>query len=117
MFKKPTYSELQRRVAELEVQLQLLAEITYCKRAEEEVQRLLSAVQEEKESLSCLLNSISDEVWFADTNRKFTLANPSAVQEFRLSSPDQTDVERLAASLEVLLYARKVDWMLKDRRC
>jgi PAS domain S-box-containing protein len=76
-------------------------DVTRRKQAEEEVQKLLSAAQEEKEKLSFLLNSISDEVWFADTNRKIKLTNPSAVQEFRLNSQDRIDVEKLAASLEV----------------
>jgi len=64
--------------------------------------RLLSAVTVEKEKLACLISSIADEVWFADTSRKFTLANPSAVREFGLKSAEDFDVEKLAASLEVL---------------
>jgi PAS domain S-box-containing protein len=76
-------------------------DITERKRAEEEVKRLLSLVQEERDRLSSLLDSISDEVWFADTNRKFTLANPSAVREFNLDQSGAIDVEKLAESLEV----------------
>ena len=49
-----------------------------------------------------LLNSISDEVWFTDTNKKFTLANPAAVREFGLDPTKGMGVEQLAASLEVL---------------
>ncbi|MCX5684584.1 MAG: PAS domain S-box protein [Planctomycetota bacterium] len=79
----------------------VFTDITERKRAEQEVQRLLSAVQEEKERLSCLLNSIGDEVWFADTHRQFTLANPAAAREFRLGPTDGIDVEKLAANLEV----------------
>ena len=79
----------------------LESEIEVRKRAEEDVKSLLSTVQEEKERLSCLVNGISDEVWFADTNRKFTLANPSAIREFSLGSPHGGDVATLAASLEV----------------
>jgi PAS domain S-box-containing protein len=89
-----------RRQAE-ETSADLLREVTERKRAEEEVQRLLTAVQEEKDRLSCLLNSISDEVWFADTNGKFTLANPSAVREFIVELTGSVDVEKLAESLEV----------------
>ncbi|HEX9023604.1 MAG TPA: histidine kinase dimerization/phosphoacceptor domain -containing protein [Geobacteraceae bacterium] len=79
----------------------LESEIEVRKRAEEEVKRLLASVQEEKERLSCLVNGISDEVWFADPNGTFTLANPSAVREFSLGSPFGGDVSALAASLEV----------------
>jgi PAS domain S-box-containing protein len=57
---------------------------------------------QERDRLSSLLNSITDEVWFADTEKKFTLANPSAIKEFKLKPTDQgVDVENLAATLEV----------------
>ncbi|MCZ7402797.1 MAG: PAS domain S-box protein [Candidatus Methanoperedens sp.] len=76
-------------------------DITERKQAEEENQRLFNAVQEEKDRLSSLVNSINDEIWFADTRKRFTLANPSALQEFGFSSVDGIDVEKLAESLEV----------------
>jgi two-component system, chemotaxis family, sensor kinase Cph1 len=75
-------------------------DITERKRAEEQKQLLLEAVQEERDKLSALINSISDEVWFADKNKKFTLANPSALHEFGLVSGG-IDVEKMAKSLEV----------------
>ncbi|MGA9099179.1 MAG: PAS domain S-box protein, partial [Methanotrichaceae archaeon] len=78
---------------ELQISLEELA-------AAEKNRRLLTAVQEERDKLSALVNSISDEVWFADTQKKFTLANPSALREFGLAS-GEVDVEKLAASLEV----------------
>ena len=55
---------------------------------------------EEKDRLSALINSIGDEVWFADTDKTFTLANPSALREFGFGAADGIDVE-MAASLEV----------------
>ena len=79
----------------------LVADITERKRAEEETRRLLAAVQEEKDRLSTLINSISDEVWFADTQGRFTLANPSALREFSLGDAPAVDVETLAAGLDV----------------
>jgi PAS domain S-box-containing protein len=69
--------------------------------ADAERQRLLAAVEEEKDRLSALVHSISDEIWFADTQGRFTLANPSALREFRLEE-GRVDVETLAAGLEVL---------------
>ncbi len=75
-------------------------DITERKRVELEKQLLLDAVQAEKDKLSALVNSISDEVWFADINKKFTLANPSAIREFGLVS-QEVDVEKMAATLEV----------------
>ena len=46
-------------------------DITERKKSEEETQRLLGAVQQERDRLSSLLNSINDEVWFADIEKKF----------------------------------------------
>jgi PAS domain S-box-containing protein len=77
-------------------------DITDRKKAEQESERLLELVKQERDRLSSLVNSISDEVWFANTDRKFTLINPSAVREFKLGQSDRSvDVENLAASLEV----------------
>ena len=79
----------------------LRAEVIERQRMEAEARRLLAAVQEEKDRLSALVNSIQDEVWFADTNKKFTLANPSALREFHFGTVDSIDVEKMAAGLEV----------------
>ncbi len=76
--------------------------ITERKQAEEETRKLLVAIQQEKERLSGLVNSITDEVWFANIQKRFTLANPSALQEFGfVSYAEEIDIEKLAASLEV----------------
>jgi PAS domain S-box-containing protein len=79
-----------------------IRDITERKRTEQEVRSLLAAVQREKETLSSVLNSISDEVWFADTNKQFTLTNPAALREFALDSAQGIGVEQFAANLEVL---------------
>jgi PAS domain S-box-containing protein len=79
----------------------VVRDITERKRAEAETQRLHNIVQSEREKLTALVNSISDEVWFADTQKKFTLANPAALQQFGLDSSEEIDVEKFAASLEV----------------
>jgi len=63
--------------------------------------KLAMGAQQERDRLSSLINSISDEVWFADINKKITLANPAAVQEFLLEA-ETPDIEALAMSLEVL---------------
>ncbi len=64
--------------------------------------KLLAEVQQEKELLTSLMNSISDEIWFVDTEGRFVLANESALKEFRLSeSKINLDVKTFADSLEV----------------
>ncbi len=67
-----------------------------------EHKKLEATLMEERDRLSALVNSIQDEIWFADTDKKFTLVNPSALKEFGFTSADSNiDVEKLALSLEV----------------
>jgi PAS domain S-box-containing protein len=77
-------------------------DITDRKLAEEKTQALLDSVQREKNRLSALLESIPDEVWFADSEGIFTIANPAALEEFCLSPGETIEVRELAKSLEVL---------------
>ena len=81
----------------------VFADITERKQAEGETRRLLNGIQQEKDKLTALVNSINDEVWFADTQKKFILANPAALREFGLSSEDEMDVAKFAESLEFTL--------------
>jgi PAS domain S-box-containing protein len=77
-------------------------DVTEHKRAAEETKRLATVIQEERDRLSALVNSIQDEVWFADAEKRFTLANPSALLEFGIkASAGEIDVEMFAQSLEV----------------
>jgi len=76
-------------------------DITERKKAEEKAHQLLASVSEEKERLKALINSMQDEIWFADAEKKFTLANPAALQEFHLRSDPGINVEEFAASLDV----------------
>lgn len=78
-----------------------LYETTARKKAEDETQRLMGLVQQEKDRLSSLIGGISDEIWFADSEKRFVLANPSARKEFDLAVGVNMDVAKLAASLEV----------------
>jgi PAS domain S-box-containing protein len=61
----------------------------------------MTALQHEKTILSTLINSITDEIWFADIQGNFTLANPAALKEFDLSSDRAIGVIELANQLEV----------------
>jgi PAS domain S-box-containing protein len=80
----------------------MIADITARRRADEDLTELLAATRKEKDRLSALLSSIPDEIWFADTDGRFTIANPAAEREFGVASADEKPVRELAAELEVL---------------
>lgn len=67
----------------------------------EKNRELMLAAQAERDRLTSLINNINDEVWFTDTHRQFTLANPAAVREFKLNSAIST-IDKLATDIEVL---------------
>lgn len=79
---------LQNREAELSAANSKLAESS-------------AAVQKEKDWLATLVNNISDEVWFTDTEKKVTFANQVALRKISSGSAQAT-IERLAFGLEVL---------------
>jgi len=79
----------------------VMRNISARKQTEYEFQQLMTTLHAERDQISAILNSISDEIWFADTNRAFSLVNSSGVQAFLLASGGPVEVEKLAASLEV----------------
>ncbi len=82
--------------------LEINRDITERKRAEEETRHLHDIIAQDMDRLSGLVNSITDEIWFADASGKFTLTNPSASREFNLGEADKADAKQLIESLEVL---------------
>lgn len=80
----------------------IVQDITERKRAEEEARRLHATIAQEKDRLAALVNSIADEIWFADVAGQFTLMNPSASREFKLESGAEIDIREFARTLEVL---------------
>ena len=78
-----------------------IRDITDQVRAEEESRQLYEVVAKEKDRLSALVNSISDEIWFADAEEKITLVNPAVIQEFDPNVGEERDVEKIAARYEV----------------
>lgn len=80
----------------------VMIDITARKQAEEQIVPLNEAIVEERDRLSALINSISDEIWFSDAAGKFTLVNPAGSSEFVLSTSVEIDVCELAERLEVL---------------
>ena len=74
------------------------------KQLEGNAEQLAAAAIRERDHLEALINSISDEIWFASSEGKFTLVNPSAALQFEMDEMDETDgidVKKLAERLEV----------------
>lgn len=62
----------------------------------ENAKRLTKAIQQDRDRLAVLFSSINDEVWFADTQGKITLANPPITQRSSLLDTE-TEGENSAA--------------------
>ena len=71
-------------------------------RVEAEVRRLLDVNRAEREWLSAVLNSMTEEVYFADLRKRYTYANPAALREFGRETVADIDIEKIVSQLEVL---------------
>jgi PAS domain S-box-containing protein len=71
-------------------------------RVEAEVRRLLEVNRAEREWLAAVLNSLTEEVYFADPQRRYTYANPAALREFGHGTVEGLDIEKIVSQLEVL---------------
>jgi PAS domain S-box-containing protein len=69
---------------------------------ERQVQRLLETAHSEREWFSLVLNSIADEVYFTDTDQRYTYANPAAMREFGHESVQGIEVAKVIENLVVL---------------
>jgi PAS domain S-box-containing protein len=76
-------------------------DITERKQLEDESARIKASVQEERDRLLALINSTTDEIWLADRNKNFILANPAALGEFGFSSANGIEIEELVRGLEI----------------
>jgi len=77
-------------------------DVTERRRAHADVQQLLEAARTEKEWLSLVLNSITDEVWFTDAQKRYKLANPAALREFGLASVEGLPIEEVMGNMVIL---------------
>ena len=68
-------------------------------RLKAEHEGLVMAVQRERDTLSALIESITDEVWFADADGNVTLVNPAVWREFGALGGEP--IETIATRLEV----------------
>ena len=84
----------------LEYIYSFITDLTQHKNEESERLLFLDKIRGERDKLAALVNNIPDEVWFADKNKKFTLANPTALEEFG-SLSSRIDMEKMAGYLEV----------------
>ncbi|MGA7539159.1 MAG: histidine kinase dimerization/phospho-acceptor domain-containing protein [Steroidobacteraceae bacterium] len=71
-------------------------------RAEAEVRRLLEVNRAEREWLLAVLNSMTEEVYFADAQQRYTYANPAALREFGHDKVQGVGIEQIVSRLEVL---------------
>jgi PAS domain S-box-containing protein len=71
-------------------------------RVEAEVGRLLDVNRAEREWLLAVLNSMTEEVYFADSRKRYTYANPAALREFGHEAVADVDIEKIVSQLEVL---------------
>ena len=79
-------------------------DITDRKRAEQERERLLGVIQHEKDRLTSLLDNITDEIWFADSQENFTLINPSGRREFGINDDEETNIEKFILNLDIYRF-------------
>ena len=70
-------------------------------RVEAEVKRLLEINRAEREWLAAVLNSMTEEVYFADPQQRYTYANPAALREFGHDNVRGVGIEKIVAQLEV----------------
>jgi PAS domain S-box-containing protein len=67
-----------------------------------EFERRFRAQSAEKEWLTAVLDSMTDEVYFTDTQQRYTYANPAAMREFAHQSINGRTVSEVVSRLEVL---------------
>ena len=79
-----------------------MQDVTHQKEAEIKRNLLISEIKQEQEKVTSLINSITDEIWFADKNGVFTLVNPTGKKEFSLQPDEKVNIKNLVSHLEVL---------------
>ena len=77
-------------------------DITARTRAEREVLRRSEVDRAEREWLTAVLNSMNEEVYFTDTQKRYSYANPAALREFGHGSVEGVAVEKVTAGMVIL---------------
>jgi PAS domain S-box-containing protein len=81
--------------------LGICLDITTQRQKEDRIKELAIQNQHERDRLTALINSIHDEIWFADVERKITLVNPAVLKQFGFSEWDNPEIADLTSSLEI----------------
>lgn len=81
--------------------LGICLDITSQKENEKEQLRLVETVQNERDRFAALVNSITDEIWFADKDGKVTLVNSAVLKEFGSIVREKPVIAKVAEKLEV----------------
>ena len=76
-------------------------DITERKQAEKEREQLLGIIQQKKDRVVSLIDNITDEIWFADFQKNFTLVNPSGRGEFGMRDDEEIKVEKFVSNLDI----------------
>ena len=71
------------------------------KQAENEREQLLSTIQQERDKLFALIDSITDEIWFVDSQENFTLVNSSGRGKFSIDNDEEVEATKFYSNLEV----------------
>jgi len=77
-------------------------DITERKRAEKEREYLLEQVEQERNKLRTLVNSIADEVWHLDADHTIVLLNPAATMGLGLAGEESHPFGEILDTLEIL---------------
>jgi len=66
-----------------------------------DLRKVEEAAKEERKKMLALINSITDEVWFCDTQGNFVLRNEAALEKIGIRTPGIVSVERILKEVEV----------------
>ena len=84
-------------------------DVTEEKQAEDDKNRLLEAVQQERDTLSALISAMKDEVWLIDAEKRVALVNPAALRLFGSNYTPHAHIEKLGKGIEF----RRIDGTLR----
>jgi PAS domain S-box-containing protein len=77
-------------------------DVTAQAKAKRDLERQFESDRAEKEWLAAVLNSMTEEVYFSDTQKQYSYVNPAAMREFGGEMRTGVPVEELVAGFEVL---------------